>query len=386
MYKKNIILLLVFFPCALRGEFRPLNILFVVGFFPVPSQIFILNLMTGLIDRGHNISIHAYNRGSLDNAHSDIEKYQLLSKTSYGEKLRKNAPCDIVFCQFGYSGKKIFEMKQLTGWLQGKKVVTCFRGADITSRVQKERDMYKTLFQKGDLFLPVCKYFVPKLIEAGCSPHKIVVHHSAINCSQFFFKRREKPVNNAINIVSVCRLVEKKGIDDAIIACAKVVKKYPRIHYTIFGDGPEYNHLEQLINVLQMEKNITLAGWAMQEEVVQALDKAHIFILASKTSADGNEEGIPNALKEAMAKGVIVIGTPHAGNPELIEDGVSGFLVPEKNSLELAKKIQYVIEHPEKWQAICYAARKKIEDEFEIGKTVEQLEQLFYKLLGKRTF
>ena len=339
--------------------------------------------MTKLIDQGHTVLIYSVNKGKLSGMHPDIEKYKLLDCVTYGISPKTLPSCDIVFCQFGYMGKKIIEMKGLARWLQGKKVVTCFRGADITSRVKKERTMYKTLFKKGDLFLPVCKYFISKLIKFGCDPDKIIVHHSAINCSQFFFRKLKKPANNAINIVSVCRLVEKKGLDDAIIACAKVAKKHPNIHYTIFGEGPERNYLEQLIRSLHMEKMITLAGWATQDEVVQALDKAHIFVLASKTSSDGCEEGIPNALKEAMAKGVITIGTPHAGNPELIQEGISGFLVPENNSLELAKKIQYVIEHPEKWEGICFNARKKIEEEFEIGKTVERLEELFYQLLAE---
>jgi colanic acid/amylovoran biosynthesis glycosyltransferase len=179
----------------------------------------------------------------------------------------------------------------------------------------------------------------------------------------------------------VCRLVEKKGLADAIAACARVVNKYPKLHYTIFGDGPQREELEYVIRSLHVEQYITLAGWASQQQVVDALTNAHIFMLPSKKSSDGNEEGIPNALKEAMAMGVPVIATYHAGNSELIENGVSGFLVSEGNATEIAKKINYLIEHPEKWGAICTAARKKVEDEFEIGKTVEQLEQLFYQLL-----
>ena len=88
--------------------------------------------------------------------------------------------------------------------------------------------------------------------------------------------------------------------------------------------------MELLIRQLKLEKYITLYGWASQKEVISLLDNSHIFMLPSRKAPDGNEEGIPNALKEAMAMGLITIATWHAGNPELIEDKVSGFLVPEK--------------------------------------------------------
>ena len=101
-------------------------------------------------------------------------------------------------------------------------------------------------------------------------------------------------------------------------------------------------------------------------------------------SIRGEEEGIANSLKEAMATGLISIGTFHAGTSELIEDGISGFLVHEKNSKELAQKIKYIIEHPEIWRSIGLAARKKIEDEFEIKKSVETLEKIFYQLVSSK--
>jgi colanic acid/amylovoran biosynthesis glycosyltransferase len=79
--------------------------------------------------------------------------------------------------------------------------------------------------------------------------------------------------------------------------------------------------------------------------------------------------------------GLISIGTFHAGTPELIEDGVTGFLVPEKKISTLADVIEYAIERPERWEAIARAARKKIEDEFETKKSIEELQELFYQLI-----
>ena len=361
---------------------RPLKILFVVSNFPSPSQTFILNIITGLIDKGHDVSIFSFHEPKDDSyVHPNIEKYNLLKRVIYKQLPAKLPDYDIVFCQFGYIGKKIIKIKRLGKWLKKRKFVVCFRGADITKRVQADPTLYEQMFKKVDHVLPVCDYFKQKLIELGCDQEKITVHHSAIDCSKFEFGYKEKKEEDTINLISVSRLVKKKGIDVAIKAMALVVKKYPNVHFTIVGDGVERNYLQNLIRQLNLKDKITLYGWASQQEVISLLKESHIFLLPSITGPDGDEEGIANALKEAMAMGLISIGTWHAGTPELIEDGKTGFLAPEKDIEELSKIIKYAIKHSEQWKDITLAARKKIEDEFETKKSIEQLEEIFYKLL-----
>jgi colanic acid/amylovoran biosynthesis glycosyltransferase len=392
VYKKVIGLSILFFYIANSAALyddtdkaitdRPLRILFVVGNFPAPSQIFILNIITGLIDAGHDVSIFSFRKGDKKGVlHPNIKKYHLLKRVTYREFPAILPDYDIVFCQFGYIGQKVLAMKRIRKWLKERKFVVCFRGSDITKRIQENPTVYKNMFNHVDLVLPVCDYFKQRLISLGCPPDKIVVHHSAIDCSQFFFNVKEKPENDTIHLISVCRLVKKKGIDYAIKAFAQVVEKHPNIHFTIVGDGPERTYLELLIRQLRLENKISLHGWASQEAIVSLLRNSHIFLLPSRVGPDGNEEGIPNALKEAMAMGLICVATWHAGNPELIENGVSGFLVPERTKIELAQTINHIIEHPERWESIALAARKKVENEFETKKSIEKLEEIFYKLL-----
>lgn len=363
---------------------RPLNILFVVEYFPSLSQVYILNMITGLIDRGHNVSIFSFRNSYASSVHSKVKEYDLLNHVTYQEFPEQLPEYDIVFCQFGDLAQKILSMDNIAEWLEQRKLVVCFRGFDVTGYVKNTPDLNRKIFDKIDLFLPVCDYFKKRLVSLGCAPEKTIVHHSAVDCSQFFFKKRVMPKNHHINFVSVGRFVKKKGIMYAIKAIAKVAEKYPRIHFTIVGEGPERDNLKLLISKLNMQKNIKLCDWKSQEEIVSLLNQSHIFLLPSITRSNGNEEGIANALKEAMAMGLISIATWHAGTPELIEDEVSGFLVPEKDSKKLASKIEYVIRHPEKWASIALSARKKIEDDFEINKLAHQLEVLFYKLLESR--
>lgn len=362
---------------------RPLKILFVVSHFPSPSQIFILNMITGLIDRGHKVSIFSFHNDSeLMDVHPHIKQYNLLGRVIYEKFPEKLPDCDIVFCQFGYLGKKILAMKPLRKWLKKRKFIVCFRGADITKRTQVDAKIYAQVFESADLILPVCDYFKKRLIALGCNSNKIVVHHSAIDCSQFDFAIKTKNARESIHLISVCRLVKKKGIDFAIRAMSHVIKKDPNIYFTIVGDGPEKTYLQFLIKQLKLEDRIILYGWATQQEVISLLKRSHIFLLPSRTGPDGNEEGIANALKEAMAMGLISIGTWHAGTPELIEHDKTGFLVSEKSIVPLAHTIEYIIEHEERWETIALAARKKIEDEFETKHCVMKLEKLFYELLN----
>lgn len=365
----------------------PLNILFIVEYFPSLSQIYILNMITGLIDQGHNVSIFSFRKNNNDvNIHPYIAKYDLLNAVTY-EKFPQSLPdCDIVFCQFGGLGKVIVEMPQLSEWLEQRKIVVCLRGFDVMGYVSNPYHINEYLFKKIDLFLPVCDYFRKRFIALGCPSEKAIVHHSAINCSQFFFKVRKKPKKGSINIVCVGRLVRKKGIPYAIKAIAQIVKKYKNVRLRIIGDGPERDNLELLIQKLKLtKKQVKLCGWKNHEDVVTILNKSHIFLLPSITPSNGNEEGIANALKEAMAMGLISIATWHAGTPELIDHEVSGFLVPEKNSAAIADVIEYVIKHPERWDSIGLVARKKIEDEFEVKKCAQELEKIFYRLLdGKK--
>ena len=215
-YKRLIICLSMFSyslsATEVEGEInaqQPLHILFVVEYFPAPSQTYILNMMTGLIDRGHKVSIFAFGKNDVE-GHPHIEKYSLMNSVIY-EQLPEELPeYDIVFCQNGSLGKKIAENPVLSEWLSTRKLVVCLRGADITGNVKNNPTIYDTLLRKADLFLPVCDYFKQRLIALGCDVDKVIVHHSAIDCTQFFFKKRKKPKKSTIHLVSVCRLIKKR--------------------------------------------------------------------------------------------------------------------------------------------------------------------------------
>jgi len=369
--------------CPQAATRRPLKILIIETYFPPVSSTAVLNQITGLIDQGHLVHIYSKYRGPLEWAHSDIHKYNLMSLVTF-ERLPNNLDSyDIIYCMFGYRGKDLVDAIRRKP-LRHAKLITCFRGADITKYVQRNpRHYYRRLFIKGDLFLPVCHYFIPKLTKLGCRSHKIKVHPSAIDCSLFAYQERKLEPGKPIKLVSVSRLIKKKGLEYSIRAVAQLLKKYPTIEYTIVGFGSLQQELEQLIDSLGVSNHIKLVGRLSQEEVADLLSKSHIFVLPSVTDKSGDQEGIPNSLKEAMAVGLPVVTTRHAGIPELVQDGYSGFLAPEHDYKTLATKIEYLITHPEIWPTLCKAARETIEREYERDAVNKKLNALFYSLLKK---
>ena len=407
-----------------------MRIAFFLSTFPEMSQTFILNQITGLIDRGHEVDIYALHQNSLAISHAEIHQYNLLERTRFFDTIPRtpmaftlsaltrmvryfpwlpirvagaikkafrlglksmhlsairlllmipeNNRYDIIHCQFGHLGLAGINLKTI-GAIDGK-LVTSFRGFDATSAIDRNPDKYNRLFKEGNLFLPVSDSLKKKIIEAGCRPDRICVHYSGIDCSKFIAIGPKFPENAPFKLLTIARLVEKKGISYAIQAIAELKRCNHRVTYTVIGEGYLRPALEKLIEDLGLMDEVKLIGWQTQEEVIRLLQQSHILIAPSVT-INGNQEGIPNALKEAMAMGLPVIGTLHGGISELIEDGVSGFLVPERDVKALVERLIFLIEHPEIWQEFGYNASKYIRENFDIGPLNDRLVDCYQKIL-----
>ena len=220
-----------------------------------------------------------------------------------------------------------------------------------------------------------------KLVEAGCEPAKIHVLHSGIDCTKFKYTEPRRSEGQPTQIVSIGRLVEKKGVQYALEAVAQVIASGRAIVYDIVGDGQLRGDLERLIERLGVAKHVRLIGWKSQREIIAIMEVSHVLLAPSVTAGDGDEEGIPNVIKEAMAMGLPVVSTMHAGIPELVTDGISGFLVPERSVNDLAERIMYLCDHPEIWPELSHAARRKVEADFDIGGLSIKLVDLYKALL-----
>jgi Glycosyltransferase len=406
-----------------------MKILFFVGEFPKLSQTFILSQITGLIDAGHDVRIIAKRRAPGQKVHEDVQNYRLDERTIYydadggnsklqkaahflrsmviltasrllDKKYRGSAPltdllrypnlvflirtlnridlrdCDVILAHFGPNGLLARKCIGL-GLLQGR-LFTVFHGYDMLRYInEKGEDAYQDLFQSGSVLLPISERWKKRLIALGADPTRIRVHHMGIDLSRFT-AYPAKPAQETL-IVSAARFVEKKGLEYGIEAVAKLIAQGYRVRYAIAGDGPLAAELKELIDRLHLSDHVQLLGWKTQEEWIAIMKEAQIVLAPSVTGRDGDMEGIPVQLMEAMAMEKLVVSTIHSGIPELIEAGVSGYLVEERSPEQLARVIIQIINTPETWDKMTRRARLTVEQQFNCDRQNRRLIEIMEK-------
>lgn len=257
-------------------------------------------------------------------------------------------------------------------------LVVSFRGFDISVLAKGNPGVYRKIFTRAQAVLVRSEAMKKEIVDLGCPGNKVLVHHSGIDTERFNFVERE--YQNIKNILSIGRFVDKKGLRYGIRALAKFMKKYPYIKYYIYGDGPLRDSLEIEIENSDVCERVYLGGRLYRREIPSKLYNADIFLLPSITSCNGDHEGIPVALMEAMSTGLPIISTKSAGIPELVEDGVSGFLAEERDIDGLYDNLCFLMENPD----LCYYmgknGRKKIEKDYNINIQTELLEQIYFSL------
>ncbi|MDJ0712601.1 MAG: glycosyltransferase [Prochloraceae cyanobacterium] len=419
-----------------------MKIAFLVGEFPLLSETFIFNQIAGAIDRGHEVHIYALNGEpkDLSKVHPIVEKYNLIDRTYYSPTLPKNkislffkciglfltnierslsafAPLlklfqdnpristisclftwfykaislpqtgsyDIIHCQFGTLSSIGLLCREM-GLIEGN-LITTFRGHDITQIVAKYGErFYDRLFAEGEFFFANCEFFRQRALALGCDENKIVVHGSGIDCSKFTFTSRPTVTDGKVKIATIARLVEKKGIEYGIRAIALLVETHPQIEYNVIGNGVLKPDLEKLIEELNLTNKVKLLGWKKQQEIIEILNNTHIFMAPCVTAADGDRDAPVNTLKEAMAMGLPVVSTYHGGIPELVEDGISGFLVPERDAEALAEKLSYLIEHTEIWSDMAKAGRLRVESKYDFNNLNDELVRIYEQVLKNNNY
>jgi glycosyltransferase involved in cell wall biosynthesis len=209
---------------------------------------------------------------------------------------------------------------------------------------------------------------------------KIHVVHCGIPLENWFFNQDNRKKNT---LISIGGLDEVKGHHILIKACDIVRKKGIDVNCRIIGDGPYRKELEQLIKGLHLQNNVVLSGFMSQEEIKPLLQDASVFVLACVKIANGDMDGIPVALMEAMAAGAPVVSTRLSGIEELIEDGKSGWLAESGNVEDLAELIMQILGNNEKSVEIVENARKTIEEDFSLEAQGRRMAEIFRESLNK---
>lgn len=196
--------------------------------------------------------------------------------------------------------------------------------------------------------------------------NKLHIIHCGVEPSRY-----DQETNNGKEILFIGRLAAEKGAPVLIDALPRIRATHPDLQLTLIGDGPEREQLETQVRDLALTDVVTFTGYKNQDEVAEALGGTALFVLPSFA------EGVPVVLMEAMAARTPVVTTRIAGIPELVEDGVSGRIVPPGDGEALADAIIEILNSPETARSMGAKGREKVEAEFDVVKEARKLASLF---------
>jgi colanic acid/amylovoran biosynthesis glycosyltransferase len=262
-------------------------------------------------------------------------------------------------------------------------VVASFHGADVMVDLEKPayREATTRMLEAVRLVLVRSESLGEAVRTLGCPPEKIRVQRTGIPIGDIPFRSRAWPTDGAWHLVQACRLIEKKGLRTSLRAFADFAKQHPRAKFTIAGEGPLLEELQRAARELGVAEKISFPGFISQHELRDLFYDAHLFIHPSETGADGNQEGVPNSMLEAMASGLPVFATTHGGIPEAIENGVSGVLVPEGDQAALSRALLGAVARPDVLTKLAERGAAVVAEKFEQNAQVRKLENYYFEAM-----
>jgi glycosyltransferase involved in cell wall biosynthesis len=316
------------------------------------------------------------------------EKKILTSTTSIGQfwfkqtgklslKNINNLNPQVIHAHFGRGGALVLPLAQKLGL----PLYVTYHGGDATKYTHQKSRIIPTIYQRrlknlqsyANGFLCVSKFIAQRLADQGFPRHKLITHYIGINCKNII-----KPTIKNGPMLFVGRLTKKKGVDLLLKAIRKLQeKKGPLPSLYIAGSGSQEASLKKLANGL---KTIKFIGWQNHIALQKIMKDAQAVIVPSREADDGDCEGLPTVILEAIRAGTVVIATNHAGIPEIIEDKVSGLLTPEGDINALADSLQYVMLNQNKIVSFVKTAQSRLIKDFNATKQSKRLQEI---LLGK---
>lgn len=228
----------------------------------------------------------------------------------------------------------------------------------------------KKLFKNISRFLAASTELKELLIQLGAPQEKVKIWRLGVDIPKLIPTKK-----SGKEVLMIGRFVEKKGFEYGIEAIAQAIKKGVDCHLSIIGGGKLKNNYLDIIKKNGIEENVTFTGILSHEEVLDKLLSIDILIAPSVVSKDGNRESGLIVAKEAAARAVPVIGTMHGGIPEIIDNAKTGYLVEERNSQQITDKLILLLNDSQLRKSLGLAARKKMENEYDIKKRVLELER-----------
>ena len=265
-------------------------------------------------------------------------------------------------------------------------VVVSFHGADAGVDMDKQAHLaaMREVFDLATVVQARSESLIEDLVKLGCPLSKLRLQRTGIPLEEWTFVQREIPTDGRWTLLQSCRLIAKKGVDDTMRAFADMVKTWPLAQLVIAGDGPLRENLEKLAGELSISSCVRFTGFLNQQQLREEVYRSHLFVHPSRTTADGNREGIPNSMLEAMASGLPVIATRHGGIPEAVTDGESGLLVTENDVSGLAAAMSRVTSDTTLASSLATGGRHSVKGNFDRVKNIQGLEACYLELIAAK--
>jgi glycosyltransferase involved in cell wall biosynthesis len=225
--------------------------------------------------------------------------------------------------------------------------------------------------------ITVSDFNVRYLAEHHADPRttsRLVRVYNGLDLRRFAF---HPYVDRPATVCAVGRLVEKKGFAVLLDAIARLLPHRPDVRVDLVGSGPEQERLEDQAARLGLTDVVRFHGSVPQEQVHDLVARSGVFAAPCLVGADGNRDGLPTVLTEALAAGTPCVATPVTGIPEVIRDGETGLLVPESDPAALAAALRRVLDSPDLAADLARAGRRLVEQEFDIQRNVTVLDAVF---------
>jgi glycosyltransferase involved in cell wall biosynthesis len=271
----------------------------------------------------------------------------------------------------------------------GLPLITTFHGFDATLRkvrlITSRKPAWfnyalgmRSLAKQGTLFICVSQFIRDKVVDLGFPADRTVLHYIGVDTGRFFpnHESEEKPI-----VLHVARLVEKKGTEYLLKAFGLIADMFPSVRLVIIGTGPLESHLMRMAADLGISSRVDWKGSLSHAVVKEWMAKSSVFCLPSCTATNGDSEGLSTVVVEASAAGVPILSTYHAGIPEAVIHGTTGYLVHERRTDQLAQALESLLSSYTLRRSMADAGRKLILEKFDLARQTQALEQIYDKAL-----
>ena len=259
-------------------------------------------------------------------------------------------------------------------WLLGRPFSFTGHAADLF----RERAALEDKISRADFIVCISEFHRQFYIEHGAASEKLFLAYCGIDTTHFSPVLRERPADAPFHILSSGRLVEKKGFEILIRACALLAARGLDFRCTIGGDGPLEARLRAAIREAGLEDRVTVTGAPLkQEELPDFMRQGDAYCLACVWASDNDVDGLPQMLMEAMACGLPAVSTRLVGIPDLVKDGESGLLVPSGDAEALADALARLAIDPDISARLAAAGRARVQAAFDLSTCLDPLVERF---------